>query len=95
MNSIYNEDENDESLRPKPAKRIKLENIDNESVNQTTTTESNLMNTSSNQSLTNTEQSNITNERSFSKKDLLDYFEKEYNKKRAQYVDHLLELFFS
>ncbi|KAK4337266.1 hypothetical protein RND71_043264 [Anisodus tanguticus] len=68
MNSIYNEDEeNDESLR-KPIKRIKLEVDDNEAQK--------------------------TENKVYSKDDLLNFFQKELTKKQESYVDHLLELFF-
>ena len=137
MNSggIHNEDEeNDESLRPKPAKRIKLEhNVEN---SETSTTSSSAADQSPpvssaidstadasaetgrpsadaplsvdpepnaiatqptpQQSPTGDPEATATAAVTppYSKQDLLDYFETEFNRKREFYVDRLLELFF-
>lgn len=93
--SIYNEEEEtDESLRPKSAKRIKLEHVVDTSG---TTAATNETTTSTDQTTTETQSpatTATTSQNAYSKQELIDYFENEYNKKRESFVDKLLELFF-
>lgn len=109
-NSIYNEEEeSDESLRSKSVKRIKLDHDNSSSSNSniefiTTTINPNQNETTTNTTTTTTkiDQSPIitTNQKEeeenkqFTKEELLEYFENEFNNKRKSYVDSLLELFF-
>lgn len=118
MNSagIHNEDEeNDESLRPKPAKRIKLEH--NADSGETTSAvdqspvvvditaaeqppaDAPLSVDADDTSPPTTEASDppaisVDPQRPYTKQELLDYFEAEYDRKRQCYVDRLLELFY-
>jgi len=105
ISSNYNEDEEtDESLRPKPAKRIKLEH-DADSATSSTAVESvdsevtkSIADRSSaiaqHQQSSQISSSSSTTQKFYSKQDLIDYFEKEFSKRREAYVDRLLELFF-
>lgn len=93
--SIHNEEEEtDESLRPKPTKRIKLEHIvDTSNQNETSKTTS-IQTTTSIQQQSIQSITTATPKDTYSKEELIDYFEAEYTKKREFYIDKLLELFF-
>lgn len=113
ISGIYNEEEESDetSLRPKPVKRIKLEDADSRSTSATSTNTASIsvQNETSTPSANATAQSSSTNQqqnesfnqtqsdqvpKTYTRQDLLEYFEKEFNKKRESYVDNLLELFF-